>query len=66
MSSLVFVFLLVSGLVPFQPSFSNDFTAQKSMLLQKLDSLDMEKQVRKRKSIHSMTLKSCRPLLKIQ
>jgi hypothetical protein len=49
MSSFAFVFLLVSGLVPFQPSFSNDFTAQKSMLLQKLDSLDMEKQVRKRK-----------------
>jgi hypothetical protein len=49
MSSFVFIFLLVSGLVPFQQSFSNDFTAQKSMLLQKLDSLDMEKQARKRK-----------------
>jgi hypothetical protein len=43
------VFVLMSGILPFQQSLCVDFASQKSALLQKLDSLDMEKQIRKRK-----------------
>jgi hypothetical protein len=48
-SSLLFVFVLIAGFMPQEQAFSIDFAAQKSVLLQKLDSLDMEKQIRKRK-----------------
>jgi hypothetical protein len=48
-ASLLFAVVLVIGFLPQDRAFSIDFAAQKSVLLQKLDSLDMEKQIRKRK-----------------
>ena len=48
-SSLVLVLLFASAFVTEERAFCIDFAAQKSMLLQKLDSLDVEKQVLKRK-----------------
>lgn len=47
--SFLFAVVLVTGFLPQDRAFSIDFAAQKSALLQKLDSLDMEKQIRKRK-----------------
>ncbi|MGB7569971.1 MAG: hypothetical protein WBM07_19055 [Chitinivibrionales bacterium] len=48
-ASFLFAVVLVSGFLTQDQAFSIDFAAQKSALLQKLDSLDMEKQIRKRK-----------------
>lgn len=48
-SSLMVVLLFAVGFLTEERAFCADFAAQKSLLLQKLDSLDVEKQMRKRK-----------------